>query len=357
MGRPTISGRPKKALKNEDTSLAALYFQKAYESSLEKIFFLFSKDDHFSEMEGSGDQKHLVLVKNLRSSSEIVYKKFHDSNDPYEEISSHLDGEIKNTYVSFYGRYVLFVVSSAGKDDCDLILWEIKRDQLTKVLSHLSCLDRPAISRDGTIIFMRGNRIWYVEWDSSSQEVSKARLWVNKTPDKPFPRQQAKASFAFSPDRSPFMTYGMAGTYKLYKLADQSFRLLTREASHYKIFFIPRGINPGVIIGGASQQQLIFFNSNEPYRVIKKYNVSNLEDISFVKEDRYYLVQSNRVYLSKRGESTPLPFLARKVFAQKNGGAFFLSSIGTPMRYDEGSSTNRLSKSIFKRALDIEESK
>ena len=348
--------KAKKALKNEDTSLAISHFQKAYESSLEDALFLVSKDDHFSEMEVSGDQKHLLLVSAAKEESEFIYKKFHDNDESYEEISDHLDGEIQHACISFYGNYVLFVVSLPDKADCTAVIWESQHDRFIKTIPNLSCPDRPAVSSEGVVIFMRGDRIWYLELKGPSGEASGVLPWVDKVPDKPVPKQPAKASFAFAPDGSPFMTYGGAGTYKLYKLANKSLGLLSKQASHYKIFFIQDTAQPGVITGGASQQKLTFLNPDQPNLITKSYDVSAVKGISFVEEDHYYFIRSNRLYLFKNGESIPLPFLARKVFARKSGNVFFLSSIGTAMRYDKAL-TSRISRSIFKRLLDIEESK
>ena len=348
--------KAKKALKNEDTSLAILHFQKAYESSLEDAFFLVPKDDHFSEMEVSGDQKHLLLVSAAKEESEFIYKSFHDNDEHYEEISDHLDGEVRHAYISFYGNYVLFVVSLPDKADCTAVIWESQHDRFIKTIPNLSCLDRPAVSSGGVVIFMRKNRIWYLELKGPSGEASGVLPWVNKVPDKPVQKQPARASFAFAPDGSPFMTYGGAGNYKLYKLANKSLGLLSKQASHYKIFFIQNEAQPGVITGGASQQKLTFLNPDQPNRITKKYDFSAVKDISFVEEDQYYSIRSNRLYLFKSGESIPLPFLAQKIFARKNGDVFFLSSIGTAMRYGKAL-TNEISRSIFKRILDIEESK
>ncbi len=347
--------KAKKALENENAPKAVFYFQKAYESSLDKSFLLLSKIDRFSKMEVSGDKKHIVLLKSSKNTSKFVYKVF-DGGNSTQEVWENLEGEVKHSFVSFDGSYVLFTVTSSKKSICKLIIWRASDNKFIKTINNLSCENRAAISSRGLVLFMKGNKIWSLHLSHSSTMNTPIALWVRQTPDKPFKNQRAKATFSFSSNALPFMTYGIAGTYKLYNLANRSLILLTKRAGYYQIFFTQRESYPGVITGGASQRKFTFFHFNYPNRIIKQYDISTLMGISFVKQNEYYSIESNRLYLTKNGKSTALPFFVKNIFAKENGGAFFLSSIGTPLHY-EGIPPNRLSRTIFTKILEIEESK
>ena len=125
---------------------------------------------------------------------------------------------------------------------------------------------------------------------------------------------------------------------------------------YQKSFFIQANSQPGVLTGGASQQRITFFYPNHYNRVFKKYPLATWKDSSFLKKDHYYFIESNRLNLSKNNEVTQLPFLAKEVFVRSDGSALFLSAIGTAMQYN-GTLPDKLSQTIFDKALDIDESK
>ena len=349
--------KAREALEDENTSKAVFYFQKAYESSLSDRFFLLSRDTQFSQIEVSNSRRHLVLVQPSDKKSKFVYKVLHRNGDS-EEIWENVKGVIKHSHISSNGKYVLFVVSQliveTDEQLCKLIIWKASKNEFIEIIRNLNCENRPAVSSQAEVLFMKKNEIWF--WRRSGLPNGKRELWVNKTPDKPFKHQKAKAFFSFSAKNSPFMTYGTAGTYKLYALAHHNLQLLTKKSSYYKIFFMPKSPNPGVITGGASQQKFTFFHPRYHNQIIKEYSISVLKDISFVNENEYYFIESERLYQTKEGKSIALPFFAKNIFVNDRGGVFFLSSIGTFLHY-EGILPNKLSQNIFTKTLDIEESK
>ncbi len=351
--------KAREALEREDTSKAAFYFQKGYELSLSDHFFLLSRDAHFSHMEASSNRRHLILVQSSKKKSDFVYKAFHRDGDS-EEIWESVEGEIKHSSISSNGKYILFVVSQlvlgAQAQVCKLVIWKVPKNKFIEISPNLNCGDRPAVSSKGEVLFMKKNQVWSWGGGGSSVSSEKINLWTSKTPDKPLKNQRVKASFSFSKQGSPFMTYGTAGIYKLYSLANHNLRLITKNASYYKIFFTSQNQNLGVITGGASQQKFTFFHPQYQNKVVKGFKIPVLKDISFVNENEYYSIESNRLHQTKRGEVTALPFFAKNILVDYKGGVFFLSLIGTLLHY-QGILPNKLSQNIFTKTLDIEESR
>ena len=346
--------KAKYALEDENAILAVYYFQKAYEASLEDSFFIADKDEVFSKMKLSNDQNHLILVTTGKNESKFIYRDLKKD----EEFTDSVAGVIKQIYISVQGSYILFTSQKYQDQNCYLCIYDTLDYKQVYQIENISCKDHSAVSQKGIVLFMQEEKIKFLDLRKivNANNISYPEIWTSKSPDKPFKKEKAKVFFAFSTDDKPFMSYGIAGRYKLYNLSNHSLKLITKEASLSKIFFIQKNNQPGVLTGGASQQRITFFHPDHYNRVIKKYPLATWKDSSFFKANYYYFIESSRLHVKKNNKITQLPFLAKEVFARSNGSVFFLSAIGTAMQYN-GKLPNKLSQTIFDKALDIDESK
>ena len=342
--------KAKKALSQEDARLAGFYFQKAYETSLDKSFFILDRQESFSDLEVSYDHHHLAAIRNLDKDSEFFYYDLKNR----EEIKRDLDGNIKAVDISSRGSYLTFLISfmnKADQEECFIQIWDRKRDRFIKTVKNIFCSSKPATSELGEVLFVQDSQIKIIYL--SEEKTNDERISVAKIPKSLVPKEASMAWFTFSSEDHPFMTYGIAGSYHLYDLSNRSLKLISKRGSIYKIYFIDAQPYPGIITGGAGKYQINFFRKGRYENVVQRRSMGAWKGIAFIDQNSFYFIESDRLH-SHRNREEALFFLAQEVFVGPKGEAVFLSPLGTPMIFD-GPAINKLSQTIFNKTLDLNE--
>ncbi len=344
--------KAKEALNDQNPLLAIKYFHEAYEISLDKKFFLTDREKKFSNLYLSQNKKHLILLQNLNNSSSFIYRDLSKQNK--KEIEEDIDAKTIHLNVSPKGTYILFVLRSDQKGKCDLNIWEVSKRDFIDPKIRVDCIDQPAISDEGYVLYKERKHIMFLDIKKS---LLKPEMWTSRTPDIIYKKQTAKASFYFSPKNRPFLTFGKAGLYKLYDLSNRGLKLINKNLARGKIYFKKNMDHSGAIIGGAGKYSLSFFDPNFVGRVIKSYKLGIWKDISFINEGHYFFIQSGRIHEHNdefTNKTRELPFFAKNIFADEKGNLFFLSILGTPMRY-KGETISQLNMKIFDKIIDLQE--
>ena len=344
--------KAKEALSDEDAYLAEYYFQRAYESSLDESLFIIDRRENFSDLLVSHDRYHLVATRNLDEGSEFFYYDFKTKEGTYKS----LEGQLRIADISSRGSYLTFLTFSMKKNvqkkTCSFEIWNQPKDEFLRKIEGVSCASRPATSETGEILFVQDGQIKMLQIRQG--QIKNEYVPIAKLPKSPVSGELSQAWFTFSFEGHPFMTYGIAGSYHLYGLSKKQLRLISKRGSSYKIFFIGTQSNPGIITGGAGKYKINFFSRTRYENILYKRSIGTWKDIAFIDKNQFYYIKSDRLYSRRDQKEKALLFLAEKIFIGPGEEAVFLSSLGTPMFFDNPT-ISRLSRTIFDKVLDINE--
>ncbi len=341
----------REALKAENSELALLHYQKAYETSLDDDFFVYDRDDSFYLLTVSTDLDWLLLIRKLKEENKkpryFLHVKHISEDDDYEE---ELQNRVDQVKISPAGKYVLLTRRLA--DECELTVWNTSDEQLKKLPLTSSCENEPAISDKGQLLYMKKGKVG--SYDVANQKDTYP--YLKRFPDKPLSKLPAWAYFYFSPQNIPYLTYGVGGTYKFYNLADQKLKLLSRLPSYYKLFFFAGSEHPGMIVGGAGNRKFVIHDGNTYNKVLNSFKIKKWLEAAFVNKERYFYMGGSKVISFADKKSKELPFWARQIHVDKAQNLYFLSPLGTALVY-RGKSPNPKSLAIFDAGWDLYESK
>ena len=336
----------KEALHEEDTIEAIKYFEKAYEASLEDKFFITSVTNSYYSLVLSENRKNILLID---SDNKSFFIKNLETNSIIEEDLSDI---ILNTSLSPNANYATFVTKpDEEKEDCIISIFNIIEDKFYDKNFPTSCDDRVAILDSGYLFYRKEQNILFADIKNDKPPI----LWTNTTIEKKIKTFNEKANFVIGLNNIPYLSYGTMGIYTLYNLKNKKLTKIASNLSTEEIFFKPMNIFPGVIMGGAGQYQIVFLNPDMRDRVVSRYDAGVWRNISFSGTDTFYYINTNsRIYkhdkLQKQDQQ--LPFLAKDMQVNDKGEIFFLSIIGSAMRYNF-EKLNPLSVKIFMKTLDL----
>ncbi len=354
IARPSTTSylrKAKNALNKEDQISASINFQKAYKTSLDKSFFLADRDILFSHLLMSYNKKVLAAITAKSSSLYFFHLLENEKNILPLEI-----GKVKHINISPSGNYILLTSQHKDKPFCSLFIAHLFTQEKFLHENIIDCDTIPAISNAGDIVFTQNNQISILK---DLQDIEQKKQISSHKLQKVYKHIPAKFHFTYTFKNQLFLLYGNAGHYLLYHFNNNgTYNLMSKSVATPKIFFIGKSDTPHVITGGASQYNLIFFASQYGKEYKKVAKLPSMHNITFMNKQIYYFILRKRIFkFDKANKSNPvsLPFLAKELFVGVDQTLYFLSAMGSIMRY-QGKMPNSLSMHIFKQVLNFEAS-
>ena len=346
----TYMEKAKNSLNQENTLEAIMYFEKAYETSLEEHFFIHkNREQEYSFLSLSENKKVLLLVDKEKDRFIITDTESKDiiSKNKFIKIT----GAILSISLSPAGLYATFVVQpNINKEECFIHIYDLTQTKFHDKTPPTYCDDRVGILDSGILLYRQAESIFFIDIKQNTEPA----LWTNRQLEKRLKNFLEKANIVIAHNNIPYITYGEGGIYTLYNLSNKSLLKLSVHLATGEIFFKPNSIIPGVLIGGSGLYQIAFYNPNFLERVVERYAVGIWRNIAFVSNTVFYYMSSSRIYkydITLKKEQS-LPFLAKDIATNTNGDLFFLSLIGTGMCY-RSEVLNSLSLKIFNKTLDL----
>lgn len=314
--------RAEKALAEQDAKKALLLYQNAFDASLPENFLVDDLDEIYSYMDISLDGNSVIAIANRADGAKSHFFIYNSKEEFYDDEA--LPGFIHSASLSPNGKYAVLTLKRTDFPECKIITWNIEEWEKEEYETSVDCRQKPGISSQGVLLFMREGQIY--AYDFSYRDV--IENYIEKTPDPPIDGLPAWPNFEFSISDVPFLTFGSAGSYKLYTLKNRNLQLLNKDAASSRIFFYPGESTPGVIVGGANNHQVIFFDPDNPTKIEKTYPVRYWKDALFFGRDYYFFIEENRLYLFAKGEVEPLDIWAQRIFRGEGGSVYFLTPPG-----------------------------
>jgi hypothetical protein len=337
--------KARKALQNEDSQKAREYLQKAFESSLDREFIPLGRWHSYSNLYSSVSRNRLILSENQpsRLKSYFTVYDFAKSNDWKRRVK----GYINTVSMSPNGQYGLLHISSEN-NKCYFELWDLSAKDMISLNQEIPCGQTGGISDDGKIVFIGLNK--FVNLLDINTGVLQENF-IQKLPPTPSKNIPALGLFQFSHNNKLFFLTGSFGIYHLYIEDDRQLRLISNDASAGKIYFFPGGNSPGVIVGGASDHQVVFYSPGS-FKPELYFPVRYWKDAVFIKPGEYFFIEEDRLVEVKDGIENKLPFWGVRLFADAAGRVYLLSPLGHLITYNH-TDPGEDSKAIFQMGWEI----
>lgn len=348
------------ALKNENSEEALYYYQKAYEASLDDSFIVLDRESVFDRLQLSSDGEWLVAVRD-RSIGQMFVEEPEDGSSSmllYEiktedEHHATVPDSIHYMHVSPHARFVLLMFKQEN-DNCSIMAYSREQEKSLKSDILLDCNQSIAIDEKGGAYYMKDQKIGYYDFVNGLDTYP----YLKRFPDKPISQFPAYPAIAVSADNTPFLTYGAAGRYKLYNLANKKLKLLARNVSSPRIYFTRDIQGVGVVIGGAGSYRLAYFHPTEYGKELKKYPVRRWQDVAFNTKDHYYYLQNNSYFEKKPDQKNEveLPFSITDAGVGSDSALYMLSETGIILAY-RNTMPRPESLRLYKLAVEIDQKK
>ncbi|MDH5720530.1 MAG: hypothetical protein OEZ13_07885 [Spirochaetia bacterium] len=359
--------KAKTELAKENSINAFRYFQKAYESSLPDEYFLLDRDRSFSTFALSAKREHAIFLEEKENKKGKInqFEIIDFVND--ERFGAEIKGEVYSLSLSPSGKYAVFLtdpdanknlmlkstVENENEDDekkCAILIWDIAKEEYHPIENlPLNCREKPAVSDFGLILFVQDEKI--MAYDIKKNPY--VRQYIENSLDKTLNDITNLGSVFYSASNTPYLLYGNFGTYTLYSIKDKNIQKITDKASFNKVYFLVSEEHIGVFTGGASEHKIDFF-SNDSKNSLYQIETQSWKDAAFISPEHYYFLKKNRLVEAKNAGIAEIPFWATKIYAGKSTEIYFLSSLGTAMKY-AGKKPPPDSVVIFKTANELDE--
>lgn len=323
--------KAEKALKKENSEKALLYFREAYEASLGKEYWFRGKrektDDVYSDATGSGIALIRIKGKDVKVTVYSGKKKK----------KRELDGIPHYAVFSPGAEYFYYQLveeppkksdskEAKAEEKCEGWVWSVKKDSQAQLFSDADCSQRPAVTADGDVFFMdtKGQII------RKNIEIQDEKIY-DKTPDKPHKKLPAIASFFALKNGKVLLTYGSAGSYKLYDVTT-NLELKRKDVSVYRVYLAVSG-EPAVVSGGAGKQQMLLLNA-KTLETKRSLPVRQWEDVVLMGNGEYYYLDSGILGFNVNDKDEVLPFWAKKLLYFSDY-VYFHSPTGALLKWPE----------------------
>lgn len=338
-------------LKKENSEKAFLYFQEAYEGSLPETFFSLGKEVRFDNHAASYDRRIVLLSRFDKedNQSEIVRYDLQESDAD----SWNLEGNVIQMSLSTGGMFSVLLLQRANQS-CEVQIF--KESELIKKFDS-ACAGRPSVSDTGEFWQFRDGKIVRLEASSTGGRETDFMGVSSKVPDPPIKDSPAFGHFYWI-GQTLYMTFGYAGLYKLYRVTPKDFTLLSKSidggVAASRVFSLPGTSYVGVITGGAGNHRVRFFRDTGGSLAVElDLPVKYWKDILMLSRTEYYYMEGSVLNRVSGTEDKALPFWVQGLVASKGQQIFFLSGLGTFMRYG-GDPIPASSLNIFDQGREID---
>lgn len=347
-----LSIKSEQALIAEKPELAFELALEAYEASLPSESFPLGRKK-FTAFKVSADGKKVLGVYPISPDKPKSRLRVWDEN--YKRIVNFEISKVpRYIQISANGSFVAMVYKKPGnKEECVVTALRLSDREYYSQGVLIPCSCRPAIDNRGSVYFWFNGRVYAYNFTDKKEVVWK------KTPDRPYSRIPASASFFFSSADIPFFTFGAAGAYKMYNL-ESDLNMLTTKGALYRIYFRHDSDEPGIIIGGAGEHQVVFFDPVKKRKITWRVQSGVWQDAAFHSNELYYYMENKEIYRVRKEKHTDfekeklkktekksskrsakkskekmkealLPIWAQEIFADHKGNLVFITPTGSIM--------------------------
>ncbi|MCB1200847.1 MAG: hypothetical protein KDK41_09390 [Leptospiraceae bacterium] len=333
-----LSRKSDEALAQEKPELALILAQQAFEAALPSELLPLGRTVYESLLVSADGKKTAAMAK---VKSESTKHRFRVWDENFKRlVSFEMDSPPKYAQLSANGAFAAFVYEKPGDENsCIVTALRVEDKEYFAKGVVIPCSCRPAIANRGAVYFWLDGKIYAYDFINETEKIWK------KTPDRPYPGITANASFFFSADDIPFFTFGSAGSYKMYNL-EEELNMLTKDGAFYRIYFRHDSSEPGILIGGAGQHRVVFFDPSEKRKIRRTVQSGVWQNAAFHDKTLYYYMENHEIYAvtttftqDKKGkeksetEEEMVPIWAREFYASHDGSLTFLSPSGIVIRW------------------------